>query len=145
MSNVFSWHAHFTWLPLAVRRSVRRLHTEMYFRARVRDAQQTPDQTITLRQVNQLTQEWATLKYNGTVTHDYWRVIFISNKSTNVRLSRDTSCISSLSPSVKRAEVTQAQHLKYKRSQTKGFNTCWFIDHLKLKTCMKRVELFLSF
>ncbi len=29
----------------------------MYFRARIRDAQQTPDQTITLRQGNQPKQE----------------------------------------------------------------------------------------
>lgn len=33
----------------------------MDFRARIRDVQQTPDQTITLRQVNQLKQEWAPL------------------------------------------------------------------------------------
>lgn len=33
----------------------------MYFGARIRDAQQTPDQTITLRQVNQPKQERATL------------------------------------------------------------------------------------
>lgn len=33
----------------------------MDFRARIRDVQQPPDQTITLRQVNQPKQEWAPL------------------------------------------------------------------------------------
>ena len=43
----------------------------MYFRARIRDAQQTPDQTITHRQVNQPKQERApsnTMELSHTAT-----------------------------------------------------------------------------
>lgn len=112
MWNVFLWQAHFTQLPLAVRQSVRRPHTDMYFRARIRDAQQTPDQTITLRQANQSKQEWALLNTMGmpdTAT-EKWSLYSI----------RTTASFSK-------------QLMRIKSASNSGFleENCWFVDHPK--------------
>lgn len=85
MWNVFLWQAHFTQLPLAAKQSVRRLPTDMYFRARIREAQQTPDQTITLRQVNQPKQERA-LSNTMELSHSATEGLSLFSRKTQTRI-----------------------------------------------------------